>query len=1041
MPTTSERVHLVSASAGSGKTFRLTEILTERILSGEVRPEALVATTFTTKAAAELQERVRERLLEAGCHDEALRLGAARIGTVNSVCSRLVSDFALDLGLSPDLRVLDDAAAKRALRKALTQVLTGEDWRLLEALGDRMASFLWAECVDKVVRLARDNGLGPADLRACGQRSLETFLPLLPDPVADGAALEHALLGALNDFARRVDTATDGTKVTAEYLERVRKCLQRLRQDRGLPWGEWSYLAGQAPGSKSKALAVPIQQAAREHVHHPRLRQDLEDCTRLVFDLAARGLEAYAESKRATGVLDFSDQEVLTRKLLSMPSVRDLLRAELDLVLVDEFQDTSPQQLAIFLDLASLAKKSVWVGDQKQAIYGFRGTDPALMDAALAALGGDFETLGKSWRSRPPLVRLTSSLFEQAFAPLMPPERVALEPAVPEPAGAGPGLEWWPLDRKGSHGHLAATVKAFLEDEAVRVRDPRSGELRRPTRADVAVLCFRRKTCQAVARELELRGVPAVLPRERLLSTPEGLLVLAGLRLWADPRDTLAKAELARLTDYAEQPDGWLQRLLEARWAAFESLPAVAMVLESRKRLLHAGPVTATEAVMEAVGAREWCLAWGHSERRLANLEALRALAFTYVEECLAEGRGCTVAGLVAFLGEVRALGQDEQATGVAEDAVHVLTWHGAKGLEWPVTVLYELDRRERGSALGVHVVSDREEFDLAHPLAGRWVRYWPSPYHANSSKSELHQRLEDHPATQVAREAEQRETLRLLYVGWTRARDVLVLAGQPKVFEKRPLCLVADSAGVPLLSEPSGASVCWAGEVVPVKVREEEGDRLERMPSTPGAAPLLAGPRAHPEASLLPSRLEAVVATGRIAEQAILGPRIPLRGTPDMQAVGEAVHTFLAVDRAELPHGERVGLARECLANWGVPQVVQAEELVAAATALHRWVEGRWPGAVWHRELPLAHRLASGTLVQGTADLVLEAPGGLVLVDHKTFPGNLEQARERALGHAAQLDAYARACSAATGLPVLERWIHLPLSGLALMVSPPSPG
>src|SRR5204862_4090544 len=127
---------------------------------------------------------------------------------------------------------------------------------------------------------------------------------------------------------------------------------------------------------------------------------------------------------------DFVDQEALALELLRREDVRAALQGQLDLVLVDEFQDTSPLQLAIFLELASLARQSVWVGDQKQAIYGFRGTDPALMDAvieSLTAISTDpelvlaaveavgkhakLETLSVSYRSRPELVHLTSDVF------------------------------------------------------------------------------------------------------------------------------------------------------------------------------------------------------------------------------------------------------------------------------------------------------------------------------------------------------------------------------------------------------------------------------------------------------------------------------------------------------------------------------------------------------------------------------------------------------------------------------------------------------
>ncbi len=1039
---TRPEIRPVSASAGSGKTHRLTGILEELLGQGKVRPEALVATTFTNKAAAELQERVRERLLKAGRRDEALRLGAARIGTVNAVCSRLVSDFALDLGLSPDLRVLDEAAAGRELKKALSQVLD-DDGRQGAELKERLVGFDLGGAVQQVVNLARSNDLSARDLQDCARRSWETLRPVLVEVAHASGPLKEALAAALREFCRRVDLQADGTQATADACRRARAALHRLDQGRSLPWSEWSWLSQPRTGSKSRALWTPVTLAAAAHESHPLLHQDLESSINLVFDLAARALEAYAQAKRAAGVVDFTDQEVLTLGLLQTASAQEILRANLDLLLVDEFQDTSPLQLAIFLELASLARESWWVGDQKQAIFGFRGTDPALMDAALQSLsGGPAETLPKSWRSRPPLVQLTSQVFAQAFAGLIPAERVTLEAAREDREEAGPCVEFWSLTKKGRsgasvHASLATTLRAFLADPAVRVEDRLTHELRRPTPADVAVLCFSNKTCRTVAAELELRGVPAVLPRQGLLGTPEGLLVHAGLRLWADPWDTLARAELARLTDYADQPEKWLARQLEGKRQAFDTLPAVSRLLECRQQRLHAAPLAVTEAVLEAVGAREMGLAWGQSERRLANLEALRGLACAYVEECRAEGRGSTVAGLVAWLDEVKALEADDQAPSTREDAVTVSTWHRAKGLEWPVTVLYDLDQLDKASPLGVKALSGQEPFSVEAPLAGRWIRYWPYPYQPNT-KTRFKERLQDHPAWQEASEVERRERLRLLYVGWTRARDILVLAGLPGIFEKYPLTLLKAPQGQPLLTEPTGPTATWAGYSFAVKTRREETVGPDRRPRTPGEAPVPAGPRPYPPASELPSQAKAgegEAGADRVLEVATLGPRLPLAGAPDMQLLGQAVHTYLAADRPDRPPQLRLHMAQDILDRWQVSPSLRPQALVSASQALHAWVETRWPEATWHRELAVHHRLPTGTLVQGQADLVLSTPDGLVVIDHKTFPGHLEDAQTRALGHAGQLAAYARACTQATGQPVLERWIHLPVLGQAVRV------
>src|SRR6185369_1200995 len=115
------RIEIISASAGSGKTYRLASVLQDAIANGGARPDAVLATTFTNRAAAELKERTRTRLLQAGRVEDAHRLGAARIGTVNAVCGRLVADFSFELGLAPDLRVIDERAAAVALRQAMSR--------------------------------------------------------------------------------------------------------------------------------------------------------------------------------------------------------------------------------------------------------------------------------------------------------------------------------------------------------------------------------------------------------------------------------------------------------------------------------------------------------------------------------------------------------------------------------------------------------------------------------------------------------------------------------------------------------------------------------------------------------------------------------------------------------------------------------------------------------------------------------------------------------------------------------------------------------
>ncbi len=448
--------------------------------------------------------------------------------------------------------------------------------------------------------------------------------------------------------------------------------------------------------------------------------------------------------------------------------VRKKLRDEIDLILVDEFQDTSPLQLAIFLSLTDLARVgSYWVGDQKQAIFGFRETDPALMDAVIDGLlkGKEPETLKESHRSRPELVLLTSELFWRAFAQdKLPKERVVIDPYEKEDDPAlGPIVEQWSCEttkKEDDAAAIATGVRQLLDrKDPVLVRDKQQKRNRPARPCDIAILCRTNEQCKAAAAALKRLAIDAVVASTGLMTTPEARLVLAGLRYWIDPKDTLAAAELLRLTDYAGEPDRFLESIVGAQ---AETLYADAQILkqvrECRDRACHSGGMTTLDEVMEAVAAREWCLRWGNSAFRLANLDALREHAFKLLSN---ERFGAkTPVALLAGLEELATLKQDRRAARLDENAVVISTWHAAKGLEWPIVVLYGQREQNDIHGLGPQLFSDVAAVKLDNPLAGRWIRYWISPYDSNTKDSPFH--------TQLAQDIPSRRTCPKRHTGAT---------------------------------------------------------------------------------------------------------------------------------------------------------------------------------------------------------------------------------------------------------------------------------
>jgi ATP-dependent helicase/nuclease subunit A len=1038
-------IRIVSASAGSGKTTRLAAELERFIVDKGVAPERILATTFTKKAAAELVERGRRVLLKRGDLAAADRFRAARIGTVNAVAGRIVADFAFDCGISPELVVFDESRAQDTFRRCLQEVVTQDDLDVVAGLESRFAAFAWVELVSDVVARARTNGLDANGLSASAARSESELLAMLP---AATAGLETQLAAAATSAVsalRERREAGDTTKLTDAALERVERAVSKLTRGRPLSWAEWTQLASLSPAKKSQTAVAPLSEVAARVLEHPGFRDDLCQSIRLVFSLASRALHTYQRHKARRHAIDFIDQEAMALELLRRPDAKAALQGEIDVVLVDEFQDTSPLQLALFLELSRIAPESIWVGDPKQAIYGFRGADPELMEQAVGALLGGAvpEALTRSYRSRAPLVALTNRLFVPAFeADGVPKVLVELDAADVDDARLGPVCERWRLSTRTREQDAAAVARCTMEllsDASVLVRG--NDGPRRAGLGDVAILCMTRDMCAMVARCLAALGIRNVVARTGLLRTEEGQVLSAALRLWADPRDALARAELARVLVYPTDAGTFLnEALIAAGDAPFSTTEPVRAVLEARDQQRHAGPLDAFDAVCRALRIDDICAQLGSASARLANVDAFRAHVVRFVEECAHTGHARAVATLAPWLNALAVDDGDTQAPPADDDAVTVATWHGSKGLEWPVVVLAETDRERAPAVLGVHVVrDDAAAFSLSDPLAGRHVRFWPNPFSEATKLTPFHAMLGQHPATARAEHESGRQRLRLLYVGWTRARDRVVLAGRSPLPGGLYGFFAAAGFDEPKLIEASGTETQqrigrarWAGVDVDVVLRGADGNIgvLRRTPLPVDVEDLQHDPVVWPPATRTPSSAKVV---GVVVDEVVIGPAMLAASVTEPDAFGTAVHAWFGAEAPD-DDDDAVEMAAGLLRGFDVAGV-SAVELVACRRRLDAALAVRWPGARARREVPFSFMDAAGTTMRGSMDVLLDTADGFVVVDHKVMLGEVARVRRDAPAYAGQLQAYADAVALISGRPVLSTWLHLPLQGLLLEV------
>jgi len=776
---------MISAPAGSGKTERLARRYIALLRAG-VDVERILAITFTDKAAAEMKQRILQKLKreDRTLFDAVLdRMPLMRVSTIHSFCGTLLRRFSFEARLDPNYRVEDATDSSMAWEEVLYQVLmeagrglTGHGL-LLETLGEKGFSGLYylRNTIDYLFQKSPFS----LQLSDVPDKTLlsETFIEELRSWPGAGDVIE-----GYESYFESPESA-DLSFIEKFFLtdkktprKRPAAALKTIADYQGWTAGMYTYWT-------EKKLAAHMKRAGR------------------ILEIYSTCIDEYARKKSLKGILDFSDLEYFAYRMLTQnPEWANILYAfdeKTDHLLVDEFQDTNSFQWEIINSLTEEWRSGMgakreegiqptlfYVGDEKQSIYYFRGANIEIFSRAKERmrewLGNEFayEEVMENYRSRPAIVEFTNSVFSK----IMHPEEVsphwvtrysAFNAQKPGPPDAGT-TEIIMLDNDDQNTSAAKENEAAILAHRIKTLVARFeiGEEdagKRPCNySDMAVLLRKRTHLKVYEEALRQRGIPFVAVKgigfyqEPEIATLRALVFFLSNRqddyslyvLLKSPLFLFGEAEILDALNH--DGSSLLSKLISASEAAALKgggrFKEAALLLQDWMGRIERDPLSVLiENALVTTGAWKYY----HGAQQRANI-----LKFIRIVEDL-EAQGKSLMRIRDFLERTSTRSDEPKANVNTEgmNAVKIMTIHSAKGLEFPIVFLPGLD-----DAFSTH-----RGDSLLYEENGRF-------FFKSISESSIRSKDRDFLLHKAKEEEEQK---RLFYVAVTRAEEGLFLLGR----------------------------------------------------------------------------------------------------------------------------------------------------------------------------------------------------------------------------------------------------------------------
>jgi len=834
---------LVSAGAGSGKTRVITERLMKRICEGEDVDRFLII-TYTRAAAAELRSRITEELGQRMARqpdNKRLRrqialCSRAQIGTIHSFCAALLRENCHLIGLSPDFKIVDEERAMGMKNAALERVMESrysdaDSYPGFLALADSVGA---GRDDSRLVKLVLSLH-GKLQCHARPEKWASEQLALMQQDYADVgetpwgqeilAQTESLCQYWAGELERLIGEMGQHEKISAAYFasvsetadmirelarscslgwDRARACLPiafpRLGILRNSPDPELSdriklrrTACKKAMESIEKSLYATSEELLAEIAS---TAPAMEALLSLVLDFD----KAYAKDKRRASLVDYSDLEHMAAQLLtdedgSPSELAERLSSRYSEIMVDEYQDVSRVQDAIFSALSQKGRNLFFVGDVKQSIYRFRLADPTIFTEKYLSFADCDRAeeaeprrvmLSENFRSRKEILDCANAVFSlcmsRELGELDYDESASLKPgAVYEDEGAIPELMLLELDspdeEQEQNPDKTAMEAVMVGQKILALMD--SGMKVQGRDLAYSDICLLMRSANSVGgiyrRALSEMGIPVSTGQSgEFFTSIEISLMLSMLAVIDNPHQDIALIAVLRSVAFGFDADELSGIRSQSRDTDFYTALCLAAEKDEKcadfiKKLNEfrnmAPDMSASQLVWKIINQLDMlalCSAMTDGGARRENLMELLELAQRF------EGSGHRgLHRFVLWLRQLAARDQSAGRSGSAGTGVQIMTVHKSKGLEFPVVFLCDTARRFNRQ--------DSMEAVLVHPQLGLGAKVMDRKKHIEYPSL----------ARNAIRLRSERETLseemRLLYVALTRAKERLYITAAVK--------------------------------------------------------------------------------------------------------------------------------------------------------------------------------------------------------------------------------------------------------------------